>query len=272
MKNVTLDDIVFENRNKEFGAYDLRKHYAEHLTKALTIISVLVFLISLVAFKYESREKLIPKPPVEVKWVVFNPIEIKPEKKIEKIPAKAQAPKMKVVVNLPPKPVDVLQTPEVAPPTTDILDVTATGPEAIYGPVGDPGIFAVPNAPEGTLVIPEPTPPIKEEPKVDEIVITSEINPAFPGGMKGLSAFLSKNMQYPASATRSGTQGRVIVQFVVERDGSIAQAKVLKGIGFGCDEEALRVINKMPKWTAGSNNGQKVRVFYTLPILFQLDN
>jgi periplasmic protein TonB len=100
----------------------------------------------------------------------------------------------------------------------------------------------------------------------------AEFSPAFPGGMAGLGAFLSKNMQYPRFATSNGVQGRVIVQFVVERDGSIAQAKVLKGIGFGCDEEALRVINKMPKWTPGSNNGQKVRVYFTLPILFQLDN
>jgi periplasmic protein TonB len=271
MKNVTLDDIVFENRNKEFGAYDLRKHYAEHLTKALTIMSVLVILISLAAFKYESRAKLLPKPPVEVKWVVFKEIEIRPEKKIEKKPVQAQAPKIKVIVNLPPNPVDVLDKPEVVPPTNEDLDKFATGPKAIDGPAGDPDSFSNPSIVEGPVVIEEPAPKVIE-PAVDLPLFISDVNPAFPGGMEGMRAFLSKNMQYPAPATRSGTQGRVIVQFLVERDGSIAQAKVLKGIGFGCDEEALRVINKMPKWTPGSNNGQKVRVFYTLPILFQLDN
>jgi periplasmic protein TonB len=270
MKNVTLDDMVFENRNKEFGAYDLRKHYAQRLTRALVIMIVAVTVGSLAAFKYVSREKLIPKPPVDIKWVVFDEVEIKPEKKIEKTPSKPQAPKMKIIVNPPPNPVAVLDKPEAVPPTNKELDETATGPKAVDGPKGDPGITSNPNTDSGgdEIVIPEP--PIVET-KIDLPVVFSDISPAFPGGMGSLSGFLSKNMQYPAPAVRSGTEGRVIVQFVVERDGSIAQAKVLKGIGFGCDEEALRVVNKMPKWSPGSNNGEKVRVFYTLPILFKLD-
>ena len=268
MKNVTLDDIVFENRNKEFGAYDLRVHYAERLTLALKIMSAIVFLFCLLAFKYSAEEPILKESP-EYILTVLDPIVVKPEAKKE-IKPKASAPKAKVMANLPPDPVKELDKPEAKVHTQEELFENRTGPVDIEGPATDPDFVDVSDLPAGPeLVIEKPAEPIVDVNKIEPF---SKEKPVFPGGQEALNNFLSKNIQYPRLAANNGVGGRVIIQFVVERDGSIAQAKVLKGVGFGCDEEALRVINKMPKWKPGANNGQKVRVYYTLPIYFKLDS
>ena len=104
----------------------------------------------------------------------------------------------------------------------------------------------------------------------DASVLRAEDSPEFVGGMEALSQYIADNIRYPEQAKRDNTQGRVFVRFVVEPDGSVADAEVLRGIGSGCDEEALRVVNAMPKWKPGRVNGNPVRVQYTLPITFKL--
>ena len=97
-----------------------------------------------------------------------------------------------------------------------------------------------------------------------------ETLPSFPGGERKLFEFIGKNVVYPKEAIDAGVEGQVFVEFFVEKDGSITVGKVLKGIGYGCDEEALRVIGLMPKWEPGSQRGKRVRVRHTLPINFKL--
>jgi len=82
--------------------------------------------------------------------------------------------------------------------------------------------------------------------------------------------FLNTNIRYPSAAARANIQGRVTLQFIVEKDGTVTSPKVLKGIGFGADEEAVRVVSSMPQWTPGMQNGRSVRVYYTIPIMFTL--
>ena len=106
---------------------------------------------------------------------------------------------------------------------------------------------------------------------VDEVYITPEKMPEFPGGEQALYEFLAKNIKYPQAAKDSNIQGKVFVQFVVEKDGSITNAKVGRDIGGGCGEEALRVVKMMPKWTPGELGGQKVRVQYVLPVKYELN-
>lgn len=101
------------------------------------------------------------------------------------------------------------------------------------------------------------------------ITIIEEM-PQFPGGEKELFKFISKNITYPDLAIRHGIQGAVYVTFVIEKDGSIIDAKVLRGIGGGCDEEALRVVNAMPAWSPGKQGGKAVRTQFNLPIRFTL--
>jgi protein TonB len=95
--------------------------------------------------------------------------------------------------------------------------------------------------------------------------------PEFVGGMDAWAKFLGKNLRYPVQARDEGIQGRVTVSFVVEKNGELSNVKVLKGIGYGCDEEAIRVIKKSPFWKPGFQNGRPVRVSYVMPIVFRLD-
>lgn len=111
----------------------------------------------------------------------------------------------------------------------------------------------------------------EEEPEEQTIFEVVEQMPEFPnGGMAGLMQYLSKNIKYPTIAQETGTQGRVTVQFVVNRDGSIVDAKVLRGVDPYLDKEAIRVISSMPKWKPGMQRGKAVRVKYTVPVMFRL--
>lgn len=103
-----------------------------------------------------------------------------------------------------------------------------------------------------------------------EILVTAEIMPEFPGGVSAMMKYLSNNIKYPAMSQEVGAQGRVIIQFVVDKDGTITDPVVVKGVDAYLDKEALRVVNGMPKWKPGMQNGKKVRVKYTLPVAFRL--
>jgi periplasmic protein TonB len=115
-------------------------------------------------------------------------------------------------------------------------------------------------------------PPVFEEEAIEEteIFIVVENPPSFPGGEEARIRFLSENIRYPQMARESGIQGTVFVTFVVERDGSVTDVRVLRGIGGGCDEEAVRVIRAMPRWNAGQQRGRPVRVQFNMPIRFTL--
>lgn len=123
-----------------------------------------------------------------------------------------------------------------------------------------------------TVEIEEYVPPVQEEEEIheQEIFTIVESMPVFPGGDVKMMEFIAKSLKYPPLARESGIQGRVFVFFVVETDGSVSGAKVVRGIGGGCDEEALRVINSMPKWTPGKQRNKPVRVSYTIPVRFVL--
>jgi len=118
----------------------------------------------------------------------------------------------------------------------------------------------------------EYVPPVEDEEEVDEAEIFTVVEsmPTFPGGMGALMKYLAQNIKYPPLAKESGIQGRVFINFVVEPNGSISNVKVLRGIGGGCDEEAVRVVKSMPKWSPGKQRGKPVRVSYNLPVKFTL--
>ncbi len=116
-----------------------------------------------------------------------------------------------------------------------------------------------------------------EAPEIEEEVIEEaevftvvEEMPSFPGGPAKMNEYIAKNIKYPMMARESGVEGRVFVNFVVEPNGSINKVKVLRGIGGGCDEEAVRVVQSMPSWKPGKQRGTAVRVSYTVPIIFKL--
>lgn len=112
--------------------------------------------------------------------------------------------------------------------------------------------------------------PAEEE--VDEIFTIVEDKPTFPGGDGAMYKYLGKSIDYPSQARRMGIEGRVFVQFIVGKDGAIREVQAIKGIGAGCDEEAVRVIKAMPKWKPGKQRGRPVQVRMVLPVFFKLNN
>lgn len=121
-------------------------------------------------------------------------------------------------------------------------------------------------------VIEEYVAPEIEEEDVQEAEIFTIVEemPEFPGGMNKLGEYLAKNIKYPQMARETGIQGRVFITFVVEPDGSVTNVQVLRSLGGGCDEEAVRVVKSMPKWKPGKQRGKAVRVSYNLPVNFKL--
>lgn len=122
-----------------------------------------------------------------------------------------------------------------------------------------------------TYTPPPPPKPVEEE-ATEEIFVVVEKQPVFPGGTTALMKFLGDNIKYPVIAQENGIQGRVITNFVVERDGSISDVQVVRGQDPSLDREAVRVIKTMPKWTPGQQRGKAVRVRFTLPVVFRLQN
>lgn len=105
----------------------------------------------------------------------------------------------------------------------------------------------------------------------DAIFFVVEVQPEFPGGMDSMYAFIQKNLIYPEKAKAEGIEGRVFITFTIEKDGSVSNVKILRGIGSGCDEVAKEVVEKMPKWKPGTQRGKPVRVQFNLPIKFELE-
>lgn len=118
------------------------------------------------------------------------------------------------------------------------------------------------------IIMPQDT----AKPVTDDVVYTTvNKNPEFIGGFEALYKYLGQNIKYPEQAQKEKIQGRLFIKFIVEKDGSISSPIILKSLGYGCDEEAIRVITQMPKWQAGSQNGKPARVYFTMPINFSLD-
>ena len=106
---------------------------------------------------------------------------------------------------------------------------------------------------------------------IDSVSTYTEVMPSFPGGDDGFYRFISGEIRYPLLAKSAGVEGKVYIQFVITRYGDVALAKVVKGIGYGCDDEALRVVNLMPRWNPGKQNGKPVNVRISVPIVYYLN-
>lgn len=164
------------------------------------------------------------------------------------------------------------RTPE--PPKPKIEPPQVVAPDeivAVDDPVEHQEIFSTEDQPEApTITATAPAAPRFVEEPVESVVDFAEISPAFVGGQAALMKFLSENMRYPQVDVEMGTEGRVICTFVVEKDGSITDIKVVRGVSPSIDKEAVRVISEMPNWKPGFQNGRTVRVKFTLPVHFKI--
>ena len=263
----TYDEIIFRNRNRAYGAFELRQHYRPTLSYALWI-GVGLFLLGISAPTLYAR--LFPANPLSGNQIMIQTDLMKlsepPMKELPvPIPPVAMPVAQSTVLNV--MPVVIMDAPEDMPvASVDELQDATSGLVTAEG-TGDIELIAPPenNTPTAKEIV------VEVAPKPDELFVLVEQQPQYPGGMDALRIFLTKNLNYPPSAANAGVSGRVFVSFVVNTDGSLADVQVLKGIGFGCDEEAVRVIQTMPRWKPGKQSGRAVRVKYNLPIAFTLE-
>ncbi|MCQ2212698.1 MAG: energy transducer TonB [Bacteroidaceae bacterium] len=164
--------------------------------------------------------------------------------------------------------------PAEAPQVAEILDIVDNNEDIVEEKIetseSTTEAISGPSSPVAGPVMAGPPAPTQEEGDEGEVFEVVEQQPAFPGGMDKLMAWLSKNLKYPAVCQENGTQGRVVVQFVVNKDGSIVEPKVVKSVDPALDKEAIRVVSAMPKWQPGKQRGKAVRVRFTLPVTFRL--
>lgn len=245
------NEMVFEDRRHDYGAFLLRRDYVRRLLMAFAgsvlFFGLAVSLPKIIAAMSGEEEVVEAKKIVDVNLDLFEE-----EKKEE-----------------PPPP------PPVEPPPLKIESVQFTQLEAVDEPVEEPPPTqeALVETNAGTVTqegekIEAPPPPVEEaEPQIFTIV---EEMPSFPGGEAELFKYLGKNTKFPPMAQDAGISGQVYVTFVVDENGKVRDPKVLRGIGGGCDEEALRVVKAMPNWEPGKQRGKPVRVQYNLPIRFTL--
>lgn len=253
-------DIVFANKNKSYGAYDLRQHYAGNMVRAM-LITFTFIAAGGVYLKLNGKDI-----PVERGIIVTIPDLVHPpiapaKKPDEPKPRKAETQRaVALKQHLMPKPTD---SPAAVDPPKNIDLTGQTGPVTRQGESGAP-VDLIEDKPVGPASAPAPT--------GNEIVNTFglEVQPEPFGGMEAFSKFLGRTLRFPAAASDAGVSGRVVVSFVIEKDGNLSNIVVEKGAGYGFDQEAVRVLKLAKAWKPGRQNGQAVRVRYMVPINFQL--
>ncbi len=269
-------DIIFEGKNKEFGAYELRSQSVRrHNLAMLSVVGVIIIalLLSLLVSSIERAEETITGE-AEQEMVSVDTSAEEEEAPEEEPEERFEEPEVEEV--LPEEVLNTVKVTEIAIVDDDQVtkedevktqeDLTQT--ETAFGAKdfdeGTDDVTVVRTIKE-EVVVEE-----KKAPEPEKIFTAVEEAPKFPGGDAELYKWLSKNIRYPEMAQQNNIQGRVTVQFVVEKDGSIGEVKVVRGKDPDLDKEAKRVVKSLPKFIPGKMNGQSVRVWYTLPINFKL--
>jgi protein TonB len=259
--------LVFEGKNKDYGAYVQRDESSDRHLKAIMIISIvalgLIFLPGLIKSVLPA-----PKDVGQVTDVNLSNLDLKQD-----VPQENQIKQIEV----PPPPElksTVAFTPPVVKKDEDIkddelmktqqeltetkADISVANVEGVQG-----GTVDIADLQEHKVVVEDQKP---------QIFNHVEVMPQFPGGDAALLKWLGDNIQYPTIAQEQGIQGRVVLRFVVKPDGSVDDVQVVKNLDPSCDKEAVRVVKKMPKWIPGKQNGNPVYVYYSLPVVFKLQN
>jgi protein TonB len=258
----TRNDVVFQGRNKDYGAFVIRQDYNRNLLFIMggVLCSVGVLYAGYAGFRKDPESGLLRKPVMqEVSTIIqFTPKE-KPLVQPEKQTKQSSAPKSEVmtepkvvdkpVIENPIKPQEILQT-TVVTSTGGTGDPFSSGGGSGGGDTGGKQ-FDKP-------VEPDPFPEVEAE---------------FPGGMAALTTFIQKNLEYPQSGVETGAQGKCYLRFVVGQDGSISSVQILRGVHgcSDCDKEAVRVLKSMPRWKPGRSHGRDIPSYFDLPINFSLE-
>lgn len=257
-------DIIFDQKNKSYGAYELRRQSNTNTAKSLlyagTVFILLFLTPRIISFikgpitddDISSHVEVTVAPPPPVNPEMPPPAAVEPP------------PPLQNQVKFPPpivRPDNLVSNED--PPQIDALKDADPGQKTIAGDPGAEIVITGPasDGPKQAAVV--------EDTEVYEMV-TIEKQPSFPGGMEKFYAYLGKSIKYPPIAAENNIQGKVFVSFVVEKNGELTNIEVLRKLGGGTDEEAVRVLKASPRWIPGVQNGKQVRVKYNIPISFAL--
>lgn len=255
-------DLVFSGRNKSYGAYVLRKQGDSNTIKGiLAAVMVFVLSVSIPAIINLIKEKLPQEQDVKITEVSLLEEPPPIDKNEPPPPPTEPPPPLKSTVKFTPpeiKPDEKVPDDEPPPIQEEMKDKDA-GKATVEGSADGVDMSLIENTGTG-------------EGEGPEILTFAEQMPEFVGGLEEMYKFINKNIQYPQMARENGIQGKVILTFVVGTDGKISQIEqVSKKLGWGLDDEAIRIVKSMPNWVPGKQNGKPVAVKFTLPIKFQLN-
>lgn len=268
-------DMIFEGRNKDYGAYTLRKNSPNRHTFAFIAVLIATILVVAGAIAYSKIKEVMEERQRESMTEVVQMTDIDLDAP-EEIPEENQVKQYEA-----PPPVELKSTiqftaPEIKKDEEVPEDQTMKSQEDLVKSDVQISIADVQGTDDETgvdIATLEQNKVIVQDDKVEkkeEIFEIVEQPPTFPGGERAMYEFLNDNMKYPVIAQESGIQGKVICQFVVGRDGAIENVKVVRSVDPSLDKEAIRVIKSMPKWIPGKQGGRTVKVKYTLPVAFRL--
>lgn len=263
-------DIIFDGKNKSYGAYDLRKTYNKRMTIALVgtaALLVLFFVGTILANTLKSKENKTEMIVQDVQLEEVKTEEQKPEPPPPPPPPKPEPPKVEMAKFTPPK---IVKDEEVKedekPPEVEKLEETKIGTINQEG-IKDEGIVAPPASDEGKGVVEAPK---KVEEDWDKTFTKVEIESEYPGGTSAWQRYLNKSLRYPQEAIDNEVQGTVVVQFIVDKEGLVSDVQAVSGPE-ELRDEAVRVIKKSGKWTPAVQNGRQVKSYKKQPITFRLE-
>ena len=272
-------DIIFDGKNKEFGAYQLRRNSDKRHNRAVlaTLIGLIVILVGAYflgmyndfrAKQHEAElqaqlEQQLAQMAEEV------PEEEAPEEEIQAVeaPEQEQALPEEILNTIKDTEIQIAADNEVTEDITskdDVAESTAAAGATTFDQGTDN--LEVVRTHKDEIIVEEKKP----EPKKEEIFTAVEQMPQFPGGEAELMKYIANHIKYPTMAAENNIQGRVVVKFVVKKDGSVGEVQVLRGKDPDLDKEAVRVVRTLPNFIPGKMNGQAVSVWFTLPINFKL--
>lgn len=265
-------DLVFEGRNKRYGAYKLRQTSTKRYLYAFIVVLIITAIVAVLPQLYGVMEDLTKKdlgPMEEMVELSVLPIEEQvPEESIIKQEEVPPPPAMKSTIQFVPPVItkdeevtenDFMRTQEEL--KSSVLQISIAD---VMGTDEQHGID-ISDLRQAKVVV-------EEKIEDDKPLEFAEQAPSFPGGLEALSKFLSENIKYPITAQENGIQGKVIIKFVVSKTGDISNIQIFRGVDTSLNKEAVRVVQAMPKWIPGKQKGKAVDVYFTLPVEFRLQS
>lgn len=272
-------DIIFDGKNKEFGAYQLRRNSDKRHNRAVlaTLIGLVVILVGAYFLgmyndyraKQHEAELQAQLEQQLAQMAEETPEEEAPEEELQAVeaPEQEQALPEEILNTIKDTEIQIAADNEVTEDITskdDVAESTAAAGASTFDQGTDN--LEVVRTHKDEIIVEEKKP----EPKKEEIFTAVEQMPQFPGGEAELMKYVANHIKYPTMAAENNIQGRVVVKFVVKKDGSVGEVQVLRGKDPDLDKEAVRVVRTLPKFIPGKMNGQAVSVWFTLPINFKL--